>query len=122
MEAATNGIPQTVAYIHSNGLNIYTFSYSEGETDWVFAPNIKEAKDFYLKFTGCGDLTLTEVKRLPKGKWDETYLLDPNEMEPNEEDEDYNEDEYSCGLKIIETFAEYAERNTVTDMIATTEY
>ena len=37
-------------------------------------------------------------------------------------EEDYNEDDYSCGLKIIETFAEYAERNTTTDMIATTEY
>ena len=48
-------------------------------------------------------------------------LLDLNEQEPDE-DEDYNEDDYSCGLKIIETFAEYAEKNTITDMIATTEY
>lgn len=103
-------------------MNIYAFTYSGGETDWVFAPNIKEAKDFYLKFTGCGDLTATEVKRLPKSKWKETYILDPNESEPNYEEEGYNEENYSCGLKIIETFAEYAERNTVTDMIATTEY
>ena len=43
-------------------MNIYEFSYSGGETDWVFAPDIQEAKDFYLKFTGCGDLTLTKVK------------------------------------------------------------
>lgn len=100
-------------------MNIYTFTYYGGETDWVFAPDIKEAKDFYLKFTGCGDLTLITVKRVPKSKWNEMYLLDPNESVP---DEDYNEDDYSCGLKIIETFAEYAERNTVTDMIATTEY
>jgi len=102
-------------------MNIYTFKYSGGETDWIFAPNIKEAKDFYLNFTGCGDLIGTEVKRLPKSKWNETYLLDPSESEPDEE-EDYNEEDYFCGLKIIETFAEYAERNTVTDIIATTEY
>jgi hypothetical protein len=101
---------------------IYEFSYSGGETDWVFAPDIKEAKDFYLRFTGCCDLTATKVKRVPKSKWNEMYLLDPSESEPDEDEEDYNEDDYSCGLKIIETFAEYAERNTTTDIIATTEY
>jgi len=102
-------------------MNIYEFSHPDGETDWVFAPNKKEAKDFYLIFTGCVDLTMTEVKILPKSKWNETYLLDPNEREPDEE-EDYNEEDYSFGLKIIETFAEYAQRNTFTDIIATTEY
>ena len=102
-------------------MNIYEFSYSVGQSDWVLAPAIKDAKDFYLKFTGCGDLTMTEVKVVPKSKWNEMYLLDPNESEPDE-DEDYNEEDYSCGLKIIETFAEYAQRNTVVDMIATTEY
>jgi hypothetical protein len=103
-------------------MNIYEFSYYRGQSDWVFAPDIKEAKEFYLKFTGCGDLTLTTVKRLPKSEWNETYLLDPNESEPDEDEEDYNKEDYSCGLKIIETFADYAKRNTITDMIATTEY
>ena len=104
---------------------IYKFSYSGGETDWVFAPNIKEAKDFYLGFTGCGDLSATTVKRVPKSQWSEMYIVDPNENEPEQYDEgykEYNEDNYECGYKIIETFAEYAERNTTTDMIATTEY
>ena len=100
-------------------MNIYEFSYSAGETDWVFAPNIKEAKGFYLSFTDCGDLTLATVKRVPKSKWNEMYLVDPNESEP---DDDYEEDDYACGYKIIETFADYARRNTITDMIATTEY
>lgn len=103
-------------------MNIYEFGYSGGETDWVFAPDIEEAKDFYLKFTGCGDLTLTKVKEVPKDKWNEMYLLDPNDSEPDEDEEGYNEDDYCNGIKIIETFAEYAERNTVIDMIATTEY
>jgi len=102
-------------------MNIYEFSYLGG-TDWVFAQGIKEAKDFYLRFTGCCDLTETEVKSVPKSKWNEMYLLDPNEIEPDEDEEDYAEEDYSYGLKIIETFSEYAERNTVTDMIATTEY
>lgn len=100
---------------------IYEFSYSGGQTDWVFSPSMKEAKDFYLRFTGCGDLSEITVKRVPKSKWGEMYLLDPNESEPYEEEE-YNQDDYLCGLKIIETFAEYAKRNTTTDMIATTEY
>jgi len=101
---------------------IYEFSYSGGETDWVFAPNMKEAKDCYLRVTGCVDLSETTVKRVPKSKWSKMYLLDPNQMEPYDDEEEYNEDDYLCGLKIIETFAEYAERNTKTDMIATTEY
>ena len=111
-------------------MKIYTFTHSGGETDWIFAPNIKEAKDFYLKSTGCGDLTATDVEPLPKSKWKQTYLLDINEPEPDETDLEYtlhypnghSEDDYSCGYLIIETFEEYAERNTVTDMIATTEY
>ena len=102
-------------------MKIYRFEYSGGETDWVFAPNVKEAKEFYLNFTGCSDLTNTTIKLVPKSKWNEAYLLDPNEIEPDE-DEDYNEEDYSCGLKIIETFAEYAARNSVIDIIATTEY
>jgi len=101
---------------------IYEFSYSGGETDWVFAPNIKEAKDFYLGFTGCGDLTNATVKRVPKSKWSGMYLLDINESEPDPDEVDYDEDDYCNGYKIQETFAEYAERNTTTDMIATTEY
>jgi hypothetical protein len=102
-------------------MNIYEFSYDQSAKDWIFAPNMKEAKKFYLKFTGCGDLDLTKVKRVPKSKWKSMLLLDLNEQEPDE-DEDYDEDDYECGLKIKETFADYAARETTTDMIATTEY
>ena len=102
-------------------MNIYEFRHFGGEKYWVFAPDIKKAKDFYLRFNGCVDLSSTNVKTVPKSKWGEMYLLDPNESEPNNEEE-YNEDDYLFGLKIKETFAEYAQRNTVTAMIATTEY
>lgn len=100
---------------------IYEFKHPTGETDWVFAPNMKEAKDFYLDFTECGDLDDVSVKRVPKSKWSEMVILDINETEPDE-DEDYNQDEYSNGFKIQETFAEYAARNRHTELIATTEY
>tara|TARA_R110001606_G_scaffold396386_2_gene570405 strand:- start:278 stop:583 length:306 start_codon:yes stop_codon:yes gene_type:complete len=101
-------------------MKIYEFK-SCGETDWVFAPDMDEAKLFYLNFTGCGDLTATKIEEVDKSKWKEMYLLDINESEPDE-DEEYNEDDYSCGYKIIENFEGYALRNTVTDMIATTAY
>jgi hypothetical protein len=98
---------------------IYEFSCSGGEKEWVFAPNIKEAKDFYLRFTGCGNLTYTTVKRVPKSKWDEMYLLDINESEPDPDELEYNEDDYCNGFKIQETFSEYAKRSTAINMIAT---
>lgn len=102
-------------------MNIYTFKHSEGETDWIFAPNITEAENFYLNFTDCSNFNECEVKKLPRNRWNEMYLLDPNEKESHCNG-DYNENDYCCGLKIIETFAEYAEKNTVTDIIASTGY
>lgn len=103
-------------------MNIYEFEHDNGAKDWVFAPNIKEGKEFYLNFAGCGDLVGTKVKRIPKSKWSEMYILDLNEGEPYDEEEEYNEDDYCNGYKIEQTFAEYAKTHTHTDMIATTEY
>lgn len=103
-------------------MKIYRFKYSGGETDWVFAPNIKEAKEFYLRHTGCGDLSDCEVKSIPKKEWSQNYILDINDSEPDPDEVGYNEDDYCCGYRIQETFVEYAERNTITDLIATTEF
>jgi hypothetical protein len=105
----------------STNMKIYEFTYSGGETDWVFAPSKKAAKKFYIAFTSCGDLTETEVKKVPKNKWSEMYLLDIENTEPDE-DEEYNEEDYSCGYKIIESFVDYAKKNSVIDMIATTDF
>lgn len=106
------------------------FEFKASETDWVFARDIEDAKEFYLNYSGCGDLTLHTVNEVPKSKWGEMYILDPNESEPDEEEMDKDgvysngktEDDYSGGLLITESFKEYAEKNTVTDLIATTEY
>ncbi len=103
-------------------MNIYIFEYFSGEKDWVFAPTMKEAKGFYLKHTDCGDLDGYTVKIVPKKEWGNHYILDINESEPDPDEIEYNEDDYSGGYKIQETFAEYAARNTQTDMICTTEF
>lgn len=103
-------------------MRIYVFEHSGGEKDWVFAPTMKEAKEFYLGFTQCGDLESTKVETVPKKEWKYNYLLDINESEPDPDEVEYDEDDYMGGYKIKETFAEYAERNSTIDMIATTEY
>lgn len=90
-------------------MKIYEFDYG-GATDWVFAPNIKEARKFYIQFSECGDLDGCTVKSVPKSKWSEMTIINPDEF--NEEGE----------YQVIETFKEYAERNTQTDIIATTEF
>ena len=103
-------------------MKIYEFVHSEGETDWVFAPNIKEAREFYERHTGSDHIDC-KVKSGKKSAWKDMYLLDTSESEPDDLDEDeYNEYDYCNGYKIIETFADYAEKNTITDMIATTEF
>ena len=103
-------------------MNIYTFDHKEGVKDWVLAPDIDEAIEFYLKFTACGDVDECEIKPMPKEEWSSNYILDINESEPDPDEVEYDEDDYCCGYKIQETFAEYAARETTTDMIATTEY
>lgn len=103
-------------------MRIYKFQFPGGEKDWVFAPTMKEAKVFYLNHTQCGDLDSCHVSIVPKKEWSHNVILDINEMEPDPDDVDYDEDDYACGYKIQQTFAEYAEKNTSTDLICTTEF
>ena len=103
-------------------MKIYEFKYKGGETDWVFATDMKEAKEFYINHTGCVDLIRCDVKIVPKKDWDSTYILDIDKSEPNPDEVNYNENDYCCGYKIKETFADYAERETITEMICTTEF
>ena len=103
-------------------MKIYEFRWGKESKDWVLAPNKKEATEFYINFTLCEDVVGCDVREVPKEKWSEYYLIDPNESEPDDEEFEYDEGDYHGGYKIVETFAEYAERNTQTDIIATTEY
>ena len=100
-------------------MKIYVFAHLGGAKDWVFAHTIGEAREFYLNFTGMSDFEDCEVRSVPKKEWDSNYILDINTPDPKYE---RNESDYFCGYKIEETFAEYAARNTETDMISTTEF
>ncbi|WP_114752334.1 hypothetical protein [Pleomorphovibrio marinus] len=106
-------------------MKIYEFKWPKlsNTTEWVFAPNIKEARTFYMDHIGVRDLDGCEIRSVPKKQWDSNYLIDPNEPEPDEDDGiEWNEDDYCGGYKIVMSFKEYAEQNTETDMIATTEF
>lgn len=101
---------------------IYVFKWEKQAKDWVLASDIEDAKDFYLRHTGCGDLEECEVSRVKKSEWTSHFILDLDHPEPDHEDGEYNEDDYISGYKIQESFAEYAARERTTDLIATTEY
>ena len=111
-------------------MNIYKFEYHSGEADWVYAPNKKEAKKFYLDFTGCGNLEGYTITKVPKKEWKGNFILDINEIEPDPDDLEYDlhypdghrEEDYHNGYKIEMTFEEYAETHKYTDIIATTEF
>lgn len=104
-------------------MKIYKFEY-EGETDWVCASNIKEARDFYSSQTGISSFEDTIVKALTKKELKNSYILDLSESEPDwdEYDGDLTEDDFSCGYMIIESFADYLKTAKYTDMVATTSY
>ena len=101
-------------------MKIYAFTFNGAQTDWVFAPNKKEAKEFYLGYTDCGDLDDCKITSVPQSNWAKINIVDPDDREPTIGD--YEKKEYDNGLKITETFEDYAENNTVTNIIATTEF
>lgn len=112
-----------VLYLHFNVNynSMKIFEFKADETDWVFAADLEDAKEFYLNHSGCGDLDGYKITETPKSEWKNCNILDVNEIEPDE-DEDYNEGDYSCGYKIEQTFEEYAKENTIRDIIATTAF
>lgn len=104
-------------------MKIFKFYWKDVDaTDWVYAHDKEDAEDFYLGFTQCGDLEGCVIRELPEEEWSTTFITDINEAEPDPDEVDYDEDDYCCGFKIQESFAEYAKRNSTTDMIATTEF
>ena len=103
-------------------MNFYEFTYEGGARDWVYAPGEEEAKQFYIDQTGCHNIDGYTVRLVPEDEWQTTYILDSNESEPDEDEEEYNEDDYHNGYKILMNFKEYAEKNTSMDMVATSEF
>ncbi len=106
----------------SEKMKIIVFEWKGGEQDWVFAESIEDAKEFYIKHTGCENLQGCEVTIVPEKDWADNYLINASESEPDPNEEGYNEEDYFNGYKIIESFAQYAARNSITDLMATTEF
>ena len=59
-------------------MKIYKFKHNVrgGYTDWVCAPNIKKARDFYSSETGVDSFEDTIVKALTKKELQSSYILD----------------------------------------------
>jgi hypothetical protein len=110
-------------------MNIYKFEHSVkgGETDWVCAPDIKTAREFYSSETGVNSFEDTIVKKLTKKELEDSYILDLDEPEPDcWDDEEYEgdltEDDYCNGYLIVKSFAEYLKTAKYVDMVASTAY
>ena len=107
-------------------MKMYKFEHNVkgGETDWVCAPNIKEARDFYSSETGSNSFEDTIVRALTKKELEKSYLLDLDVSEPDwdEYEGELTEDNFCSGYLIQETFADYLKTAKYTDMVATTAY
>lgn len=107
-------------------MNIYEFKHNVkgGETDWVCAPNIEKAMEFYSRETGLNYFQDTIVKALTKQELETNYILDLNESEPDWDTYKGNltEDDFSCGYLISESFSEYLKTAKYIEIIATTAY
>lgn len=101
---------------------IYEFDF-DGEKDWVLATSKKEALEFHDYTMDCHE-DRKIVRRLKKDELKNFYLLDIEYSEPDEDfqDESYNEDDYSCGYKIICSFEKVVEERSAPDFVATTAF
>jgi hypothetical protein len=107
-------------------MNIYKFEHNikGGETDWVCAPNIKSARDFYSSETGLSSFEETIIKKLTKKELENSYILDINESEPDWDtyEGDLTEEDFCDGYLISESFAEYLKTAKYIEIVATTAY
>lgn len=107
-------------------MKIYKFEHNVkgGGTDWVCAPNIKKAREFYSSETGLNSFEDTIVKALTKKELENSYILDLNESEPDWDiyEGDLTEDDFCDGYLIYESFANYLKTAKHTEIVATTAY
>jgi len=98
--------------------HIYQFTES-GVTDWICAPNKKEAIDIYE-----GNPNFAEIKRLTKDELKNSYITDPNDSEPDwdEYEGDDQEEDYLDGYRIMYTLEEYLKTAKHTELVATDNF
>jgi len=111
--------------VNGSGLNMKVFVFNfDGAKDWVLSHDKERAEEFYKNETSNWNLDGYEVTELSEKQMKEHYILDPNETEPDPEEEEYNEDDYCNGCKVIESFYNYAldENNHYSHIICSNEY
>jgi hypothetical protein len=101
-------------------MKMYIYKFEEaGVIDWICAPNIKEAIGIYE-----GDPNSAVISRLKKEELKDSYIIDPNESEPDwdEYDGEDTEDDYCDGYKIIESMEEYLKTAKHTELVSSTNF
>jgi len=103
-------------------MKIFEFESQENAfpTDWIYAKDMEDAKEFYMRHTGCieSDLDDINIIDIPQSEWKDKFIVDPNEYSEDKTEEDG----YINGYKIQMTFQEYADQNTIIDIICTSEF
>jgi hypothetical protein len=101
-------------------MKFYIYKFTEaGITDWICAPNKKEAIGIY-----DGNPNFAEINRLTKEELKNSYITDPNESEPDwdEYEGDDREDDYCNGFKIVASFEDHLKTAKYTELVATNNF
>lgn len=101
-------------------MKIFKFDY-RGTVHYIAAPDKEKAKDVYRTNIDW-DMDGVEISEIPEDQWNDMHIINPNEFVDPEEVEEEDEDNYFGGHPIIESFAEWMERNDEPDIIATNDY
>lgn len=104
-------------------MKVYKFT-AFGDSWWICAKNLDEAKQVYEGDSESSNLVIEEV---PEDTWSTSYIFDPDQPEPEQYDEEdnlveYNEDEYSNGYKIICSFADFIADCKTSEVMCSTEW
>ncbi|MEF8811677.1 MAG: hypothetical protein V5A47_12195 [Bacteroidales bacterium] len=101
-------------------MKIYKFDH-RGTVHYIAAYSKKQAREIYKQEVDW-DLSEVEIYRVPKKEWDKAYIINPNVyIDPNEIPEE-DEEKYSGGYLIQESFADWVNRNDKPDIIATNDF
>lgn len=98
------------------------YKFEGDETDWICARTEERAIEVFNSHHGnagepLGDIELTEVT---DNELRTSYILDINELEP--EDEDFDEEEYFNGYKIKRTLYEEMKDAKFSHFVCTTDF
>lgn len=103
-------------------MKIYEFTDRYNDIiHYILCKDFQDAKDCYSNNVQKYESGNVLVEEIPEDDWKYMYILDDNEMEPDE-DVEYCKDDYCDGYKIIENFHDYSLNQTVTHIIVSSGY